>query len=27
VASLKPADRTATKLNRSAVILNEVFIM
>ena len=27
VASLKPADRTTTKLNRSAVILNEVFIM
>ena len=27
VASLKPADRTATKLNRSAVILNVVFIM
>ena len=27
VASLKPADRTTTKLNRSAVILNEVFTM
>ena len=27
VTSLKPADRTATKLNRSAVVLNEVFLM
>ena len=27
VTSLKPADRTATKLNRSADIHNEVFLM